>query len=179
MIAKTERTGRMRRRHPWRALAAGLALAASIPALGAGAAAGGAKEEAKADPLAGLEKTGRVERCLGVTRIDTTKILDRRHILFRMRGGRLYLNTLPHECPGLRWDRAISYSLSGPAQLCDLDIIRVIDTGLHQEVGSCGLGRFEEVVRSPAADGDPAAHRSDGHDDHRDDHERKEGGESR
>ncbi|RMF17876.1 MAG: hypothetical protein D6757_00620 [Alphaproteobacteria bacterium] len=106
--------------------------------------------KAKGDPLANLEKTGRTARCLHLERIDTTKILDRQHILFRMRGGQLYLNTLPHACPGLTRDRALSYSLSMP-ELCDLDIVTVIDTGTHQEVGSCGLGKFEEVKEKTSA----------------------------
>lgn len=116
----------------------------------AGAQAHDDPGKGKGDPLANLEKTGRSVRCLHLERIDTTKILDRQHILFRMRGGQLYINTLPHACPGLTRDRALSYSLSMP-ELCDLDIVSVIDTGLHQEVGSCGLGKFEEVKEKGGA----------------------------
>ncbi|GIX16894.1 MAG: hypothetical protein KatS3mg119_1080 [Rhodothalassiaceae bacterium] len=118
---------------------------------GKAAADDGAKKD---DPLAGYKETGHTERCLRLVEIDQTKILDRSNILFKLKNGKLYISRLEHPCPGLARDRAISYSLSIP-ELCDLDIITVIDTGLRQEVGSCGLGTFHEVekVAKAAEDG--------------------------
>ncbi len=105
-----------------------------------------AHDAKKADPLAAYKETGKTTRCLRLVDIDQTRILDAQNILFTLRNGKLYISKLAHRCPGLSRDRAISYKLSVP-ELCDLDIITVIDTGLHQEVGSCGLGVFHEVEK--------------------------------
>ncbi len=132
--------------------AAGLALTALAVTAWSGsqALAHDAKHE---DPLAAYKETGKTTRCLRLVDIDQTRILDAQNILFKLKSGKLYISKLPHRCPGLSRDRAISYSLSVP-ELCDLDIITVIDTGLHQEVGSCGLGTFHEVKEvEPASQG--------------------------
>ncbi len=105
-----------------------------------------AHDAKKADPLAAYKETGKTARCLRLVDIDQTRILDAQNILFTLKNGKLYISKLAHRCPGLARDRAISYSLSVP-ELCDLDIITVIDTGLHQEIGSCGLGVFHQVEK--------------------------------
>lgn len=43
------------------------------------------------------------EHCVSLRRIDRTEVVDDRNILFHMRGGNVYLNNLPHKCPGLGW----------------------------------------------------------------------------
>ncbi len=118
-----------------------------------------ARDAKKDDPLAAYKETGKTTRCLRLVDIDQTRILDAQNILFRLKSGRLYISKLAHRCPGLTRDRAISYRLSVP-ELCDLDIITVIDTGLHQEVGSCGLGTFHEVqkIESEAEGGKSGGH---------------------
>ncbi len=40
--------------------------------------------------------------CISLTQLDRTDIIDDRNILFYMRGKEVYLNQLPHRCPGLR-----------------------------------------------------------------------------
>ena len=118
-----------------------------------------AHDAKKEDPLAAYKETGKTTRCLRLVDIDQTRILNAQNILFRLKNGKLYISKLAHRCPGLTRDRAISYSLSVP-ELCDLDIITVIDTGLHQEVGSCGLGTFHEVekVKHEAEDDHSGGH---------------------
>ena len=91
------------------------------------------------------------ERCINLTHIKEVDVLDNRRILFHMTGGKKYLNILPHRCGGLRKNQPFMYRTS-LSQLCDLDVITVLDTGGFglRPLGSCGLGRFLPV-EDPAA----------------------------
>ena len=95
--------------------------------------------------LDGNEKTGETTRCVSISRIRTTKVLDGQHILFKMNGKKTYLNTLPHECSGLAFYKAFSYKVYG-SQLCSVDTISVL-TGGAVPGPTCGLGDFEEVEK--------------------------------
>lgn len=85
-------------------------------------------------------------RCLSLVNIRQITILDNQHIVFDTRGGGHYLNTLPYPCSSLHRSRAIMYRTS-LSQLCDLDIITVLDDvgPGFRPMGSCGLGIFEPV----------------------------------
>ena len=65
---------------------------------------------------------------------------------FMAGGKRVYRNTLPNRCPGLRAANAFSYETS-LTQLCDTDIIYVLNTvgGSLQRGAGCGLGEFVPV----------------------------------
>lgn len=91
------------------------------------------------------------EHCVSLMRIQRTDVLDDRSILFYMKGGQIYLNRLPHRCPGLRWERAFMYRTS-LSKLCDLDIITVLDNlGFGYSPGvSCGLGMFFPISEGTA-----------------------------
>jgi len=99
------------------------------------------------------EKTDTVESCVQLNRIDQTRILDKKNILFEMDNRTRYLNTLPHNCPGLTPYRAISYKTS-INQLCSTDIITVFEPGLPapNSYGSCGLGKFTLLKKKEGAD---------------------------
>ena len=85
-------------------------------------------------------------RCISLTRIRSTEVIDEKHIVFYMTGRQQYLNTLPHKCSGLNRRKTIMYRTS-LSVLCDLDIITVLDNigGGFQPGPSCGLGRFAPV----------------------------------
>lgn len=130
---------------------------------GTALAATGDKDKA----LAQYERTGKLENCVQLIRIDQTRILDKSTILFEMVGKDAYLNTLPHKCPGLSKHRAIRYETS-LSQLCNTDIVTVIDMGLATTreaiegfgpgtFGSCGLGKFELLKKKPAVADAPQA----------------------
>jgi len=108
-------------------------------------------EEAEKPALDELLSDG--ENCLLLTLIDRTEVLDKRSILFYTRGGDICLNRLPHDCPGLRGDKAFMYRTS-LNKLCNVDTITVLDSiGFGYSRGaSCGLGKFhpvsEEMVRT-------------------------------
>jgi hypothetical protein len=100
-------------------------------------------------------------RCVRLSSIDRTEIIDDRNIAFFMRGGDIYVNRLRRSCSQLKPDRAISYRTS-TGQICAVDLFSVLDDfgfGLTR-VASCGLGMFvpadEEYVDMLKGDEKPA-----------------------
>lgn len=88
--------------------------------------------------------------CVQTNRIRSTNIVDDQTIDFRMSNGTIFRNTLPNRCPGLASADAFSYRTS-QAQLCSVDVIRVLNTGGGPRFGAtCGLGQFVPV--KPAED---------------------------
>lgn len=90
-------------------------------------------------------------RCVSLSRIDRTDVIDDRNIAFHMRGGDIYVNELSRACPRLDRERRFSYRTS-TSQLCSMDLIRVLEnSGLGIRAGiACQLGMFvpatEELV---------------------------------
>ena len=78
------------------------------------------------------------KRCLQISRIHRSEIVDDSTILFHMRDGAIWRNALPQRCYGLRIQGGFGYT-TPLDQLCDLDLIQVL--GGSRSV--CGLGRFE------------------------------------
>ena len=103
------------------------------------------------------------KRCLTMSRVSTTEIIDSQTILFHVVGGDTYVNRLPRRCPGLRRNDALMFDVRG-SQICDLDSVSVLQTwGVGFTPGvSCRLGRFVpvteddvEALRSPPRDIEP------------------------
>jgi len=86
------------------------------------------------------------ERCLQLSRLDSTEVLSNQQILFETKNHNLYLNTLPYPCPGLRKDSTLMFRTSIDL-VCDVDIVTILDHyGWGMQPGaSCGLGKFEPV----------------------------------
>ena len=128
-------------------------IAAVIALAGLAALAPAYAGEAKtaAPELAGFVRTGEMETCLSTHRIDSTKILNKEQILFRMKGGDTYLNE-PDSCPGLSKFSALSYEVHA-SQICNTTIVTLIEpAGTGASVrGSCGLSKFEKLERKTAA----------------------------
>lgn len=123
----------------------------SIPAAGAAMAAaamlipgaGSAQDEVPRWQQA--RATGEPVSCVPLRQIRQTQVRDDRTIDFEMTGGQVYRNVLPHECNGLGFEEAFSYSTS-LSQLCSTDIITVIPRGGAGIPGpSCGLGKFQPI----------------------------------
>lgn len=87
------------------------------------------------------------ERCINVSRIRQTHATDDRTVLFYMRGGDVYRNTLQYECRGLERENRISYRVTGN-RLCSVDTIAVLrQFGSSFDMGiRCGLGRFFQIT---------------------------------
>lgn len=98
------------------------------------------------------EATGEVKRCISLNRISTTRVLDDKTILFKMRGRKHYVNRMKHACPSLKREERFMYKTS-IGQLCSIDIITVLDS-FGRSWASCGLGKFEEIKLKPKPDPD-------------------------
>ena len=105
--------------------------------------------ERRAKQLAAYTPVGEAVSCIDTSRIDSTKVVSDGVIDFKMRGGKVYRNTLPYSCSGLGFSDSFSYRTS-INRLCNIDIIRVLDTsgGRLEERGGCGLGKFQPVEKS-------------------------------
>ncbi len=118
-----------------------------------GIATGGAVYASGKAPEPEVRAIGTPKNCVTTHLIRNTRIIDSSTIDFKMAGGKTYRNTLSRSCPGLRREDAFSYRTS-TSQLCNVDIIRVLDNyggQLHEGVG-CGLGKFQQVERvTPAS----------------------------
>jgi hypothetical protein len=95
-------------------------------------------------PLEAYMATGETTNCLYVPRITRTEVIDNQTILFHMGRRDVYMNRLPRSCPGLARERAFSYEVR-TSQLCNVDIIRVLDPISRRSTSACGLGQFERL----------------------------------
>ena len=91
------------------------------------------------------------ERCVNTRRISGTYVADDRTIIFYMRGGNIYRNTLSNKCRALVREKKFSYRTT-MSRLCDIDVITVIYTlgSDIREGPSCGLGKFYPISNEEA-----------------------------
>jgi hypothetical protein len=108
--------------------------------------------ERRAKQLADYSPVGEAISCIDSSRIDSTNVVANNVIDFKMRGGKVYRNTLPYSCPGLVSQDSFSYRTS-ISRLCNVDIIRVLDNngGRLEEGAGCGLGKFQPVEKTATA----------------------------
>lgn len=128
-----------------------LLLAATCVAIGGVASvaiSGGSVSERRAKALAAYEPAGEPVNCVTLSQIRSSSVIDDRTIDFKMAGGKVYRNTLPHSCPSLGFEERFSHRTS-LNQLCNVDTIRVLQSfgsGLHEGAG-CGLGKFQPMQK--------------------------------
>lgn len=91
------------------------------------------------------------QRCISVTRLKETHVVDDRTLLFYMRGGEIYRNVLRYDCRGLKAQSSFSYSVIAN-RLCGTDTITVLESfgGDLSRGMSCGLGKFYEISEDEA-----------------------------
>ena len=125
----------------------GYRLLAVLPLLAAASALGqdGDEEEGAFDRTP--------ERCVIVARIEQTDAIDDQNIIFRMRGDRVYRNTLPRKCPGLARENRIAYQTVA-SRLCSIDTVTVLeDLGVGLRPGfTCRLGEFVPLSEAEVED---------------------------
>ncbi|MEX1147205.1 MAG: DUF6491 family protein [Sphingomonadales bacterium] len=132
-----------------------VSLIAGVMLLGTGGVAAAADDHEDAAEievpaeLEAYERTGKMVNCVDTNRVRNTRVLDNQHIIFEMRGGRDYLNTLPYRCSQLGFNESFSYTLRGFNKLCNVDFITVITGSGPGPVrgASCGLGQFELIEK--------------------------------
>ena len=106
--------------------------------------------ERRAKQLADYTPVGEPVSCIDINRIDSTNVVSNSVIDFKMRGGKVYRNTLPASCSGLVFEDRFSYRTS-IGRLCNVDTIRVLHSygGRLEEGVGCGLGKFQPVEKAP------------------------------
>jgi len=75
--------------------------------------------------------------CLRSDMIDHTTVPDNRTILFHMRGGAVWKNTLPAPCVGLDFPGGFEYATFHDEVCANVEVIRVLKEGTR-----CKLGAF-------------------------------------
>jgi len=126
-------------------------LAASSIAVGDEDKASGEEEVSKLEKaLVKYDRTGEMKSCVSPSRIRHTRVVDNEHIIFEMRGSKVYLNTLPRNCPRLGYHKSIKYTVRA-GSLCKNDIFEVFDSaGLTGT--SCSFGAFEKLEKKKDKD---------------------------
>ena len=102
-----------------------------------------------ANPAAGapaVKVLGEGQRCIMRDQIRQTVVRSDRVIDFEMHSGKVWRNTLTQSCPGLSFDRAITYETS-INQLCSVQIVYALRNigGVPQRGAGCSLGEFVPV----------------------------------
>ena len=64
-------------------------------------------------------------RCIDITRMKSSKVVDNRTVILNMRGGPDYKMTLAHRCPGLKAQGTWRHDARSLAKLCEVDTIEV------------------------------------------------------
>lgn len=119
--------------------------------LAAGGVAYAGQKSSKDDKYI-ITTVGEPKTCIRRSQIRSTNVISDSIIDFKMRGGDIYRNTLPNKCGGLAFEEAFSYRTT-VNQLCNVDIIRVLDQtgGGIQERNACGLGKFQKIEKTKKA----------------------------
>lgn len=106
-------------------------------------AAGAALAQGSADKAAAASTHHDHSVCLWSRMIDHTKVVDTRTILFYMRNGKIWKNTLQSACPDLKYFGYVM--VQRDSQICsNMQPITVIQT--HEP---CMLGTFEPYTPPP------------------------------
>jgi len=98
------------------------------------------------------DEPGAALRCIYVDRIDRTRIVDGRSILFFMSNRTVLQNVLPNACPSLRARDGIRYEVT-LGQLCAGELVTQLVDAVGSRPGAlCKIGMFvpigEEEARS-------------------------------
>lgn len=105
-----------------------------------------AADDADAARVPAVTVLGKGQSCINRDQIRATVVRSGDVIDFEMNSGKVYRNTLKSRCPGLDWDRAITYETS-INQLCSPQIVYSLTNigGVPQRGAGCSLGEFVPV----------------------------------
>ena len=96
------------------------------------------------------DEPGVAQRCIYVNRIDQTRIVDERSILFFMRDRTVLQNVLRKSCAGLRKSDRIEYDVVH-GKLCADELVRqLIEVGGYTPGGLCKIGMFVPISKDEA-----------------------------
>lgn len=130
----------------------------SLLLAGALVAGAGAAQAADRSPAAQLARAtaGRVAgtpvSCIDLSAIRSTRIIDRTAIVYELTGNRIYVNR-PAAGAELLRDGLALITDTHTSQLCNVDIVRLYDTGARMPSGTIGLGEFVPYTKAAPAGG--------------------------
>jgi hypothetical protein len=87
--------------------------------------------------LAGAANAKDADICLSARDVDHTSVLSDSEILYVMKNGKIWKNTLRRTCPGLRFEHAFSESIIADGICSNRQMITVVNRGTP-----CFLGAF-------------------------------------
>ena len=124
-------------------IVAGVALAAGMPALAAKVDRVAAAEAKLAKALEG-RVAGEPVRCLPLSQVRESTVYDRTAIVYRV-GRKLYVNR-PDDAFALNDDDVLVTWTTG-SQLCNIDVVRLVDRQMGFQRGFVMLGKFVPYSR--------------------------------
>lgn len=129
----------------------------------AGCAASPADEQRRKDMEADIDEIlryeldpleyGEARNCLFDTEFDSYRALGKRHLLFRGRQGKQWVNVLRGRCSGLNDDSIFIMKPNMGSRLCDADRFNVVDrfeslARAEASAPTCVLGEFKPVTEA-------------------------------
>lgn len=132
-----------------------LALLAGAALFGVAACATAAHNDALPEKaqsrLDQFTRTTDTENCVPLIQIRNTDALSDKLILFRMNGGKYYLNEIEGGCNGLTdFNTYFTYATPQP-HICKGEIVSVFKQNVDVQVGACSLGSFVKLEKKSAA----------------------------
>jgi len=94
---------------------------------------------------------GKPKDCLSQRDIRSSRIIDRKAIIYETSGGTIYVNIPDSGAASLRRDYVLVTNTHSD-QLCSVDIVRLFDSGSRMPAGSVGLGKFVPYTKPAKAD---------------------------
>lgn len=93
-------------------------------------------------------------RCIDITRMQSSKVVDNQTIILKMRGGPDYKMTLAHRCPGLKMQQTWRHDAKSLAKLCEVDTIEVpVNTAGNALDNNYTPCIIESIVEIPKGEG--------------------------
>ena len=82
--------------------------------------------------------------CIQPSFVDHTTVLSDSEILYVMKNGKIWKNTLQRACPGLKFENGFAQVIRGDSICSNMQIIHVLRRGTP-----CSLGAFTPYTKPP------------------------------
>ena len=131
---------------------AGLAIAAAIGGLASCATTPREErvDEKAAEFLAGFDRTGEIDACVPITRVQQIRPVSESVFLVRTGVNQWRVSDMKGRCTNAtRVQKRLEYNLQA-TQLCRNEIVRIVDNLTGAVQGACSFGDFERLT--PKAD---------------------------
>ena len=122
-------------------------LVAAVPSLAADRPAD-ARGEAELAKVLGDRVAGKPVSCINLTMIGQSQIIDKTAILYHGRNGTIYVNRPKDGAEVLESDQILR-TRTHDTQLCNIDVVHLIDRGSQFESGFVNLDDFVPYGRKP------------------------------